>query len=236
MAESSLQRFLLAVDDGGEYFAVSGPRVTIGHLRSPGADLPFLADVEAEHARLELVESFHSGPRWSLAARSGEKILVSGRFVSDVPSLLAHDDLVQLAPNLTFRFRSPDPASSSAVLDLLSGSDCQGARHVLLFAPGAGGRVRIAARVDRHVPVPELTQEVSLELEPGALVVRCAGGVRVQGGVTSTGADPALSLPCPPAQSVSLTLGARPANRAPFGITISPARMFSAGSARPRPV
>ena len=169
-------------------------------------------------------------------SRSAGRILVSGRFVTDAPSLLAHDDLVQLAPNLTFRFRSPDPASSSAVLDLLSGSDCQGARHVLLFAPGAGGRVRIAARVDRHIPVPELTQEVSLELESAALVVRCAGGVRVQGGVSSAGQDPALSLPCPPTQSVSLTLGARPANRAPFGITISPARMLSAGALRPRPV
>lgn len=229
------QRFLLAVDDGGEYFAVSGPSVTIGHLRSTSADLPFLADVEAEHARLELQDSFHSGPRWSLAPLSGSRILVAGRFLDETPVVLAHGELVQLAPNLSFRFRSPDPASASAVLDLLSGADCQGARHVLLFARGAGGRVRIAARTDRHVPIPELAHEISLELEEAALVVRCPGGVRVQGGVSSAGTDPALSLPCPPLQSISLTLGARPAGRPPFGITVWPARMVSAGSARSRP-
>jgi hypothetical protein len=235
MTELSLGRFLLAVDDGGEYFVASGTSLIIGHLRSPSADLPFLADVEAEHARLEIVDSFHSGPRWSLTALSRARILVGGRFLSDSPYLLSEDDLVQLAPNLSFRFRSPDPASASAVLDLLSGSDCQGARHVLLFAPGPGGRVRIAARLDRHIAVPELTQEITLELEASVLVVRCPGGVRVQGGVSSAGPDPALSLPCPPPQSISLTVGARPANRPPFGITVWPARMVSAGSARPRP-
>lgn len=235
VADPSSQRFLLAVDDGGEFFVVSGPSVTIGHLRSPSADLPFLADVEAEHARLELLDSFHTGPRWTLASLSGSRILVAGRFLDDAPVILSHDDLVQLGPNLSFRFRSPDPASSSAVLDLLSGADCQGARHVLLFARGAGGRVRVAARLDRHIPIPELAHEISLELEESALVVRCPGGVRVQGGVSSAGSDPALSLPCPPLQSISLTLGARPANRPPFGITVWPARMVTAGSARPRP-
>jgi hypothetical protein len=233
--DPSSQRFLLAVDDGGEYFAASAPRVTIGHLRSPSADLPFLADVEAEHARLQLVDSFHSGPRWTLAPLSGSRILAAGRFLDETPAVLSHGDLVQLAPNLSFRFRSPDPASASAVLDLLSGADCQGARHVLLFARGAGGRVRIAARVDRHVPIPELAHEISLELEESSLVVRCPGGVRVQGGVSSAGSDPALSVPCPPPQSISLTLGARPAGRPPFGITVWPARMVSAGSARSRP-
>jgi len=229
------QRFLLAVDDGGEFFAAAGPRLTIGHLRSPEADLPFLADVEAEHARLELVDSFHAGPRWRLAGLSRAQILVGGHFLAGAPRLLAHQDQVQLAPNLSFRFRAPDPASASAVLDLLSGADCQGARHVLLFAPGPAGRVRIASRMDRHVPVPELAQEISLELCPDALLVRCSGGVRRLANGSPANRDPVLSLPCPVAQNVSLTLGARPADRPPFGITISPVRMDSPGSARPRP-
>ncbi len=185
VADPSSQRFLLAVDDGGEFFVASGPSVTIGHLRSPAADLPFLADVEAEHARLELLDSFHTGPRWTLASLSGTRTLVAGRFLGEAPVILSNDDLVQLAPNLSFRFRSPDPASSSAVLDLLSGADCQGARHVLLFARGPGGRVRVAARLDRHIPIPELAHEISLELEESALVVRCPGGVRMQGGARS---------------------------------------------------
>jgi len=236
LTEPRSQRFLLAVDDGGEFFAASGASLVIGHLRAQEADLPFLADVEAEHARLAIEDSFHGGPRWSLAASPRARILVGGRFVDAKPVLLADGDPVQLAPNLAFRFRAPDPASGSAVLDLQSGSDCQGARHVLLFAPGIGGRVRIAARVDRLIPVPDLLQEVSLEIEGPSLVVRCPGGVRVQGGVSPGGADPALVLPCPPERPISLNLGARPANRPPFGLTFSPVRMVVPASARPRPV
>ena len=234
MPETVVQRFLLAVDDGGEFFAAAGPALVIGHLRSPSADLPFLADVDAEHARLELEDSFHAGPRWSLASLTRSRLLVCGRPVGDAPALLSDGDQVQLAPNLSFRFRAPDPASSSAILDLASGAECEGARHVLLFARGAAGRVRIAARIDRHVPVPELTQEVSLEIQGSSIVVRCPGGVRVQGGVAPGGADPTLVLPCPPTQAISLSLGARPANRPPFGLTFSPVRMVGAGSARPK--
>ena len=243
VSEPRSQRFLLAVDDGGEFFTAAGPSLVVGHLRSPSADLPFLADVDAEHALLSIAETFHAGPRWSIAALSGSRILVGGRLVERTPALLVDGDQVQLAPNLAFRFRSPDPASASAVLDLQSGADCQGARHVLLFAPGVGGRVRIAARIDRHIPVPELTQEVSLEIDGPSLVVRCPGGVRVQGGVaphvappmTREGADPAFVLPLPPTQAIALNLGARPANRPPFGLTFSPVRMIAAASAQPRP-
>jgi hypothetical protein len=233
--ESSPSRFLLAVDDGGEYFVASGEAFVIGHLSSPSADLPFLADVEAAHARLATAESFHSGPRWTLARLGSAKILVAGRFVDAAPAVLSDGDLVHLAPNLSFRFRAPDPSSSAAVLDLLSGSDCKGARHVLLFPPGPGGRVRIGARRDRHIAVSDLLREVTLEIEDSALLVRCAGGVRVQGGVASAGPDPALSLPCPPTRSISVSAGARAPDRPPFGITVWPARMFAPNAARPRP-
>lgn len=235
MTDPSLSSFLLAVDDGGEYFVAPGEGFTIGHLSSTAADLPFLADVEAEHARLAIAASFHSGPRWTLAALADAKILVAGRFLDREPVPLADGDLVHLAPNLSFRFRAPDPSSASAVLDLLSGADCKGARHVLLFPAGPGGRVRIGPRRDRHVVVADLLRDVSLEIGDSALVIRCAGGVRVQGGVSSPGPDPALSLPCPPARSISVSVGARAPERPPFGITVWPARMVAPGSARPRP-
>jgi hypothetical protein len=238
VSDSRSIRFLLAVDDGGEFFAASGETLVLGHLRAPAADLPFLADVDAEHARFTLRETFHGGTRWSLAAPASSRVLVGGRFVGETPVLLADGDPVQLAPNLAFRFRATDPASGSAVLDLLSGADCHGARHVLLFAPGAGGRVRIAARVDRLIPVPELTQEVSLEIDGDALVARCAGGVRVQGGAAPRaehGSDPALAIPFPLSQPIAIDLGARPPGRPPFGLTFSPVRMVAAAPARPRP-
>ena len=235
VTEPAHPSFLLAVDDGGEYFVASGDSLIVGHLSSPSADLPFLADVEAEHARLAIGESFHSGPRWTLAGLASAKILVAGHFLGAEPAVLSDGDLVHLAGNLSFRFRAPDPSSSAAVLDLLSGADCKGARHVLLFPPGPGGRVRIGSRRDRHIAVPDLNREVSLEIEESALVVRCAGGVRVQGGVSSPGPDPALSLPCPPTRSISVSVGARAPDRPPFGITVWPARMVAPGAARPRP-
>lgn len=235
MTEPSHPRFLLAVDDGGEYFVASGESLILGHLSSSSADLPFLADVEAEHARLAIGESFHGGPRWTLTGLARAKILAAGQFLAEEPVVLSDGDLVHLAPNLSFRFRAPDPSSSAAVLDLLSGADCKGARHVLLFPPGPGGRVRIGSRRDRHIPVPDLNREVSLEMEDAALVIRCAGGVRVQGGVSSPGPDPALSLPCPPTRSISVSVGARPPDRPPFGITVWPARMVAPNAARPRP-
>ena len=235
MTDPSHPSFLLAVDDGGEYFVASADSLVFGHLSSPSADLPFLADVEAEHARIAIGESFHGGPRWTLSGLASAKILVAGHFLGEAPKELADGDLVHLAPNLSFRFRAPDPSSSAAVLDLLSGADCKGARHVLLFPPGPGGRVRIGSRRDRHVPVPDLLREVTLEIEESALIVRCAGGVRVQGGVASPGPDPALSLPCPPTRSISVSVGARAPDRPPFGITVWPARMVAPNAARPRP-
>ncbi|MFN0007073.1 MAG: hypothetical protein ACKVXR_04125 [Planctomycetota bacterium] len=235
MSDSSHSSFLLAVDDGGEYFVASSDSLVIGHLSSSSADLPFLADVEAIHARLALRESFHSGPRWTLAALGSARILVAGQFVGPEPALLGDGDLVHLAPNLSFRFRAPDPSSSAAVLDLLSGADCKGARHVLLFPSGPGGRVRIGPRLDRHITVSDLLREVTLEIEDAALLVRCAGGVRVQGGAGSQGPDPALSLPCPPTRSISVSVAARAADRPPFGITVWPARMVAPNPARPRP-
>lgn len=235
VSDPSHSSFLLAVDDGGEYFVASGDSLVIGHLSSSSADLPFLADVEAAHARLATAESFHSGPRWTLAALGSAKILVAGHFVGPGPAVLSDGDLVHLAPNLSFRFRAPDPSSSAAVLDLLSGADCKGARHVLLFPPGPGGRVRIGSRRDRHIAVSDLLREVTLEIDDSALLVRCAGGVRVQGGPGSPGAEAALSLPCPPARSISVSVGARAPDRPPFGITVWPARMVAPNAARPRP-
>lgn len=216
-------RFHIAVDDGGEYFAASGESLTIGHLRSPSADLPFLADVELAHARLVLFQSFHEGPSWSIGRAGAASVRVEGFEIGAEARRLAHGETVELAGNLAFRFRAPDPASASAVLDLLSGAECEGARHVLLLAPDAAGRVRIGRGESRHVQVQDLVHDVSLELSGTDLAVRCAGGVRVSGFASPPGAESGLSIPCPPPQLLALSLGARGAGKPPFGITVWPA-------------
>src|SRR5262245_50155769 len=188
-------RFHLAIDDGGELFVVAGPRVVIGHLRSRSADLPFLADIELEHAILTLADSFHGGPTWWI--RRGE----------EVPVPLADGELVELAANLAFVFHAPDPSSSSAVLDLRAGAECEGARRVLLLAPGAAGRVRIGRAPARHVQIADLVQDVTLELEGANLRI---------GGAT---------IPCPPAQLVALPVPARGPGKPPLGLTLWPVSM-----------
>jgi len=208
-------RFHLAVDDGGEFFAVCGRRIVLGHVRSARADLPLLADVEDEHGCLEFDLSFHAGPRWrftALARPDGDaRPLVDGA-------------IIELSPRVGMRFRRPEASSASARLELLGGVECLGARTILLLAPGRGGRLRIGSRQDRLVPVPEVVHEATLEEEAGELRVACAGGVRICG-VSAGGPGPSLRIPLPPTRALALALGARAEGRAPLGILLAPARM-----------
>ena len=226
-------RFHLAVDDGGEWLVASGSSLTIGHLRSTGVDLPFLADVEPLHVRLVRRESFHSGPHWYLERACARPIAIDGRALGDRPEELADGDTVLLAHNLAFRFRAPEASSSSAVLDLASGAECLGAVRILLFAPGAAGRVRIGGKKTRHIGVADLTEDVSLEIDRGELAVRCAGGVRSGDLAAPPGPSAGLCVPCPPAHSIAFTLGARPADRPPFCIAIRPCERLPHASEEP---
>lgn len=231
-------RFHLAVDDGGEFLVVSGSSVTIGHARAGRADVPLLADLESLHARLDYSASFHGGPRWrveplghgarrgavSVAQESGEEQPV------EESRPLADGDQVRLAPNVLIRFRRPEPASASAILEL-GGVEAEGAQRVLLFVPGSAGRVRIGSKAGRHVTVTGVEHEVELTLEcpeelndrPTELHVRCAGGVRVLGvDARDRPAQVLRALPCPPSARADLVLGARPSLRAPFGLSLAP--------------
>ncbi|MEE8466816.1 MAG: FHA domain-containing protein, partial [Planctomycetota bacterium] len=219
-------RFQLAVDDGGEFLVVSGTRVTFGHARAQAADVPVLADIESVHALLEFGESFHGGPSWRIQALGRGAVDVNGRRIEG-SSDVRDGDLVQLAANLAFRFRRPEPASTSALLEFLHGAESEGAQRVLLLAAGPSGRVRIGPKSSRCIPVSGIEHEVELTLEPAAgpltLVVRCAGGVRVAG--EDDPAERAATerhVPCPPERRVDVVLGARPSQRAPFGLSLSP--------------
>jgi len=218
-------RFRLAVDDGGDLLAVAGPSLVLGHARAGSADIPLLADLESRHARLTYAESFHAGPVWRLEALASAPVRVEGREVLGARSL-NDGDLVRLAPNLEFRFSRPDPASATAVLELLHGAEAEGAQRVLLFVPGPTGRVRVGARTNRHVPVSGIEHEIELELErePGGaqLVVRCAGGVRSAGGPGLAPASGEERVALPPRARVDLVLGARPSQRAPYGLSLLP--------------
>lgn len=217
------QRLLLAVDDAGEFLVLVGESATIGHLRAHDADLPFLADIGAHHARLDLVEDFHAGARWRIASEHDAALFVNGRVVGATGALLSDGDEVQLAPNLAFRFVARDRGSSSARLELGGGSECLGAPRILLFAPGPGGRVRIGASTSRTVPLADLEHEIELDAELGT--ERSPNGARISVRCNAGLAEPALAvtepevrIALPLALSVTLTARARGPKKPPFAL------------------
>ncbi len=225
-SQRSTLRFRLAIDDAGELLVVTGQTFVIGHLASPACDLPFLAGIEREHAQLRLSLGFHGGTSWRIAPIGNARVSVEGTTVNSAGRELAEGDRVELGTNLQFVFRSPVPASSSAVLDLEHGIECLGSPRVLLFAPLADGAVQIGAKRVRHVRVAGLDHDVALEIDPvregsSTLTVTCAGGV--EPGARPTEASPrTLSLAVPPLSSKRVTLGARARDTAPFEIVVAP--------------
>lgn len=219
-----LARLRLAIDDAGEYLAVAGSDFLLGHASARRVDLPFLADVGVEHARLVLESDFRAGMRWRLVPLGSAHIAVAGRPVG-VSGVDLHDgERIELAPNLIARFHAADTASASAVLDLGHGAECLGAHRVLLVVPGPEGLVRIGPTLARLVRVASLEHDVELEIATGStpeVVVRCAGGVaRGTRPVEESPREARLALPLGAAARV--TLGARSRDRAPFEVVVSP--------------
>jgi hypothetical protein len=225
-ARPTTLRFRLAIDDAGELLVVAGESLVIGHLASPSCDLPFLAGIEREHARLHLSSGFHGGPSWRIAPIGSARVLVEGDVVAAAGRELCDGDRVQIGTNLHCVFRAQVPASSSAVLDLDHGLECLGAPRVLLFAPGADGTVQLGNKRARHVRVPGLEHDVALSIDAAAggsatITVRCAGGV--EPGARPTDASPrSMEVACPPTASRRITLGARERDKAPFEIVVAP--------------
>ena len=214
-------RFHLAVDEGGEFLVLSGSQVTFGHARG-AADVPLLADLEARHARLLFGESFHGGASWRLEPLEGRGVRVDGRPVEESVEL-ASGARIDLSDRVAWRFDLPDPSSASARIELLGGIEALGAPHLLLLAPGAAGRVRIASPPRRHLQIPGIEEEILLSLEPLSdpreLAIECAGGVRLTGGGD---AHTRLRLPCPPDRRLDVIVGARPSQVVPFCLSIAP--------------
>ena len=209
--------FLLSVDDAGQYLIVPGERVSLGHLRSGVADLLFLADVGAVHAHLERTESLADGPAWSLHPVERERSFVNDKAITGA-TRLKPGDTVRLGENLCFAVRQPDPASHTILLELQCGAECAGAKRVVLFGEGAGGRLRIGAAANRHVRVANLEHEITLVHRAGRLYVQCKAGVQ---GAETVGAE-GVSLPCPPPQRFDLSIGKPEGSRPPFGLAFEP--------------
>lgn len=215
--------FHLAVDDVGEFLVACRSELVLGHSRGGRADLGFLADLESAQARFVLEESFHGGPRWHLEGLVPGAFEIVGVECDSARVALDDQNVVRLGANFEFQFLAPDPASSSAVLKLLHGVECEGASRVLLFGEGEAGRVRMGARVSRHFVVPSLEEEVTLVQTAGELRIYGEEALRVWPEVKGSGEAPAeLRLQIPPLERFDFVGAPRSKNRPPFSFSITP--------------
>ena len=150
---------ILSVDEAGTFLVALETELVLGHLRDGSADLPFLADVGPRHARLERTETFRDGAVWRIAPLAAEPVITAGETVPDDGRALVDGDVVELGVNLAFRFRRPDPASTSAVLDLLHGTECLGCRGIVLLGSGPSGRLSIGPGSRCHLRAGGLQED-----------------------------------------------------------------------------
>jgi hypothetical protein len=207
---------LLSVDDAGQFLLVASERVTLGHLRAARADLPFLADVGALHAELVREDSLRLGPGWRIVPLGGETVLVAGRALGPEGARLVSGERVRLGTNLEFAFHAPDPASASAVLELRQGAECLGARRVLLFAAGPGGRFMLGSLARHAVRVAGL--EFALAFERVGQELQLLGEDTAEAGTLAG----VRRLVFPPDERVTLSTGAARGSRPPFSFSLEP--------------
>lgn len=227
-AAQRTSRFRLAIDDVGEFTTVAGSECVLGHVASARADLRFPGSIEREHARLVQSSDFHSGSSWRIVPIGAARVAVGGREVDAAGRALSDGDRVELGDNAVFEFMESDPASSSAILELLHGLECSGAPRILLLSMGREGRVRIDSTAARPLRVQASLHGVALELIENAssasalrLSLACAGGVE-RGPRPSASSPTSLSLLLPPERMERFTFGARGTDSAPFSIALSP--------------
>lgn len=209
---------VLSVDGGGQYLLFAGDVATLGHARAGEADLGFLADVGAQHARLVRADSLQSGPGWRLEPLQGEKVAIDGEPLGPAGRRIEPGQTLRLGENLELRTSVPDPASACLVLELLRGAQCFGARHIVLLAEGRGGRLRLGSAVSHQVRVPGLAFTLEVLLFPGELEFRCEEPLR--GALQGT----LGRLRFPPTERLSFACGSATGPRPPFGLFLEPVR------------
>jgi len=227
---SGCEPFLLSVDDVGQFLAVCARELVLGHTSDGQADLPFLANVGARHARFTRRDSLRAGTVWWVEPLEGERLLVNGQALREPHALVPADQLT-FSDNLSLCFRCPDPASQSALLVLQGSQECLGAQRIVLFAEGPGGRLRIGSGAQRLIQVPNLESQLSLEYQAERLTIQCSEALLAWSG--GSGAE-RVELSMPLERHEQLSLGSAQAGRPPFSLGIGcPAPLASAKEQRP---
>jgi hypothetical protein len=127
------QRFILQVDGAGSYLVVRSGSVTLGPISSSRRpDVGLIAEATAAVVTIERIEDDY----FLKTPGSAGKLLADG-------------DRISLSPRCRLQFRLPNPASTSAILELVGGrfprADLRGVILLdrdLILAPGSGAHIR----------------------------------------------------------------------------------------------
>jgi tetratricopeptide (TPR) repeat protein len=162
--------FVLHVDGAGSFRVIGVRSVTLGPASSSRAvDIAVAADASVPAVTI---------------ARSDEDYFVQSQQpveVNDKPvthALLANGDRIAVGPRCRLRFRRPNPASATAVLDVIAGRLARGdVRQIILFdremilGPGPAA----------HVRVDSLTGPAVLQRGGDGIVCRAADPISIDG-------------------------------------------------------
>lgn len=179
-AQGLADGFLLQVDDAGEFLVVRAETVRIGNIRGKPLELPVLANIASQHARIERKMSFHGGMQDEIVAAEG-KVRFESKDVDR--QRLQSGDKLTLGDSLGLHYRVPSKRSLTAELRLLGGFQVAGTDRILLMKDrGRDGRILIGPGDGTHVRVPTANGSLEIFAAPdGRIVVRCAGGGTLDG-------------------------------------------------------
>lgn len=167
----SKTRMLLWVDAVGGFFVCLGSEVRLGQaVPDSQMELPLLADLSRHHATIRRDEEGYTIEPVRDVRLNHHRL--------EATSWLNDGSLIELGPALQLRFSRPHPLSATARLDFVSNHRTQpSAAAVILMAdtcvlgPGA----------QNHVVCRQLTHDVVLYRQHGALYCRSAGPLEIDG-------------------------------------------------------
>ncbi|MBN2492361.1 MAG: hypothetical protein JXQ29_16050 [Planctomycetes bacterium] len=165
-ADRSLpDRFMLRVEEGPEALVLAAETVRIGNALDPANDIAIMANLSSCHARIRRELRFHGGVTYLLQLEGDRNGRLNGRRVRE--AVLTGGDEIDLGAGVRLRFAQPDPASATALLEILAGHPVDDIRTVLLLkAPGKDGRIRIGNAERTHLRVRGADRILAIHVAP----------------------------------------------------------------------
>ena len=162
MNGSPSNNMVLWVDAVGGFLVCSGDRVVLGQaLPQAGCDVAIQADISRRHAMI-----YREGEGYLLTAAAPTQ--VNGRVIDGVCSL-THGSIIQLGPQVRFRFNKPHPLSATAQLTMISHHRTQPAVDGVILMSDA---VVMGPKPNSHIVARDWATEVVMYRSGAELIFR----------------------------------------------------------------